>query len=190
MNAQSVATSGNKNMNNCIDLLNKLKKKHKEIAKKINTGKSVILKLANEIKKTYKNYLNIIFSEELPFESLSFKTNDNDIGYYGTLDLYINSNKLLFSSKNRMIKFCKDGTFIDGYSLFFKGILKTLSLTENEIIEIIKTLNFMLENKIMIFESLEKYISETLSNKITNYSKKINTLEENLNFIENIKHSF
>ena len=46
-----------------------------------------------------------------------------------------------------MIKFCKDGIFIDGYSLFFKGILKTLSLTENEIIEIIKTLNFMLENK-------------------------------------------
>lgn len=38
-------------MSNCIDLLNKLKKKHKEIAKKINTNKSVILKLANEVKK-------------------------------------------------------------------------------------------------------------------------------------------
>ena len=177
-------------MSNCIDLLNKLKKKHKEIAKKINTNKSVILKLANEIKKTYKNYLNIIFSEELPLKFLSFKTNDNDIGYYGTLDLYINSSKLLFSSKNRMIKFCKDGIFIDGYSLFFKGTLKTLSLTENEIIEIIKTLNFMLENKIMIFESLEKYISQSLNNKITNYSKEINTLEEKLNFIENIKNNF
>ena len=94
---------------------------------------------------------------------LNFKTNDNDIGYFGTLDLYINSNKILISSKDRMIKFCKDGIFIDGYSLFFKGILKTLSLTENEIIEIIKTLNFMLENKQMIFESLEKYISESLN---------------------------
>ena len=177
-------------MSNCIDLLNKLKKKHKEIAKKINTNKSVILKLANEVKKTYKNYLNIIFSEELPLKFLNFETNDKDIGYYGTLELYINSNKLLITTAKCTIKFCKDGIFIDGYSLFFKGILKTLSLTENEIIEIIKTLNFMLENKIMIFESLEKYISETLSNKITNYSKKINTLEENLNFIENIKHSF
>lgn len=48
----------------------------------------------------------------------------------------------------------------------------------------------MLENKQMIFESLEKYISESLNDKITNYSKKINTLEENLNFIENIKHNF
>ena len=182
--------SGNKNMSNCIDLLNNLKKKHKEIVKKINTDKSVILKLANEIKKTYKNYLNIIFSEELPLKFLNFKTNDNDIGYFGTLDLYINSNKILISSKDRMIKFCKDGIFIDGYSLFFKGILKTLSLTENEIIEIIKTLNFMLENKQMIFESLEKYISESLNDKITNYSKKINIMEENLKFIENIKHNF
>ena len=50
--------SGNKNMSNCIDLLNKLKKKHKEIARKINTDKSVILKLTNEIKKTYKNIKN------------------------------------------------------------------------------------------------------------------------------------
>lgn len=177
-------------MSNCIDLLNKLKKKHKEIAKKINTNKSVILKLANEVKKTYKNYLNIIFSEELPLQFFDFKTNDKDIGYCGTLELYINSNKLLITLTKHTIKFCKSGVFIvDGYSLFF-GTLKTLSLTENDIIEIIKTLNFMLENKLMIFESLEKYISETLSNKITNYSKKINTLEENLNFIENIKHNF
>lgn len=177
-------------MNNCIDLLNKLKKKHKEIAGKISTNKSVILKLVNEIKKTYKNYLNIIFSEELPLEFFSFKTNDKDIGYFGTLDLYINTNKLLIHLQEHTIKFCKDGVFIDGYSLFFKRTLKFLSLTENEIIEIIKTLNYMLENKLMIFESLEKYISETLNNKITNYSKKINTLEENLNFIENIKHNF
>ena len=87
-------------------------------------------------------------------------------------------------------KFCKDGIFIDGYSLFFKGTLKFLFLTENEIIEIIKTLNYMLENKLIVFTSLEKYISATLNNKITNYSKKINNLEENLNFIENIKHNF
>ena len=31
---------------------------------------------------------------------------------------------------------------------------------------------------------------DILNDKITNYSKKINTLEENLNFIENIKHNF
>lgn len=177
-------------MSNCIDLLNKLKKKYKEIAKKINTNKSVILKLANEVKKTYKNYLNIIFSEELPLKFFNFETNDKDIGYCGTLELYINSNKLLIKTTKRTIKFCKDGIFIDEYSLFFKGTLKFLFLTENEIIEIIKTLNYMLKNKLIVFESLEKYISAALNNKITNYSKKINNLEENLNFIENIKHNF
>ena len=189
MNVQNVIISGNKNMNNCIDLLNKLEKKHKEIAKKINTNKSIILKLANKIKKTYKNYLNIIFSEELPLQFFDFKTNDKDIGDCGTLNLCIKTNKFLISSARHMIRFCKYGVFID-IDGPFKGTLKTVSLSEDEIVKIIKTLNFMLENKLMIFESLEKYISETLSNKITNYSKKINTLEEKLNFIENIKNNF
>ena len=177
-------------MNKLFGLLTNLKKKNKEIKKEIYTNKNIILKLANKIKEVYKDCIYIIYSEELPLEYFRFKTNDNDIGYFGTLDLYINSNKILISSKDRMIKFCKDGIFIDGYSLFFKGIFKILSLTENKIIEIIKTLNFMLENKQMIFESLEKYISESLNDKITNYSKKINTMEENLKFIENIKHNF
>ena len=37
-------------MSNCIDLLNKLKKKHKEIAKKINTNWKEL------VKESYFNY--------------------------------------------------------------------------------------------------------------------------------------
>ena len=44
----------------------------------------------------------------------------------------------------------------------------------------------MLENKQIILESLEVYFSKTLNDKITTYSKEIDTLEEKLNFIKNI----
>ena len=70
--------------------------------------------------------------------------------------------------------------------LFFKNTLETLSLSENEIVKIIKTLNYMLENKQIILESLEVYFSKTLNDKITTCSKEIDTLEEKLNFIKNI----
>lgn len=38
-------------MSNCIDLLNKLKKKHKEIAKKINTNKKCYFKISQRSQK-------------------------------------------------------------------------------------------------------------------------------------------
>ena len=113
-------------------------------------------------------------------------TNDEDIGYCGTFELQIYAKKLLIISASHTIKFCKDGVFIDGHFLFFKNTLETLSLSEDEIIKIIKTLNYMLENKQIILESLEVYFSKALNDKITTCSKEIDTLEEKLNFIKNI----
>ena len=119
-------------------------------------------------------------------EYFRFETNNEDIGYCGTLELQIYAKKLLIISSRHTIKFCKDGVFIDGHFLFFKNTLETLSLSEDEIVKIIKTLNYMLENKQIILESLEVYFSKTLNDKITTCSKEIDTLEEKLNFIKNI----
>ena len=173
-------------MNKLFGLLKKLKKKNKEIKKEIYTNKNIILKLVNKIKEVYKDCIYIIYSEELPLEYFRFETNDEDIGYCGTLELQIYAKKLLIISARHTIKFCKDGVFIDGHFLFFKNTLETLSLSEDEIVKIIKTLNYMLENKQIILESLEVYFSKTLNDKITTYSKEIDTLEEKLNFIKNI----
>lgn len=179
-------------MNKCIDLLNELKisiKKREEIEEKIYTNKSIILKLADKIKEVYKDYINVISSEKLPLKYFEFKTNDEDIGFCGTLELEINAKKFLIHrigfKPQHTISFCKDGIFIDSCASCFRGALKTVSSVD-EITKIIKTLNYTLENKQMIFESLEEYISKILNDKITTCSKEINTMENNLNFIESI----
>lgn len=176
----------------CIDLLNELKisiKKREEIEERIYTNKSIILKLADKIKEVYKDYINVISSEKLPLKYFEFKTNDEDIGFCGTLELEISVKKFRIHrigfKPQHTISFCKDGIFIDDYFSCFKGALKTVSSVD-EITKIIKTLNYTLENKQMIFESLEEYISKILNDKITTCSKEINTMENNLNFIESI----
>lgn len=180
-------------MNKCIDLLNKLKtsiKKREKIKKEIDTNKIIILKLANKIKEEYKDYIDVISSEKLPLKYFEFETNDEYIGFCGTLELEICFKKFLIHRigfhPQHTISFCKDGIFIDGCASCFKGALKTIS-SANEIIQIIKTLNYTLENKQIIFESLEEFISKELNDDITTCSKKISILEEKLNFIKSIK---
>ena len=92
-------------MNKLFGLLKKLKKKNKEITKEIYTNKNIILKLANKIKEVYKDCIYIIYSEELPLEYFRFETNDEDIGYCGTLELQIYAKKLLIISARHTIKF-------------------------------------------------------------------------------------
>jgi len=183
-------------MSKCIDLLNKLTasiKKREKIKKEIHTkSKNIILKLINKVKKVYKDYIDIISSEMLPPSYLNFKTDDEDIGFCGTLELEIFMKKLVVGRvgflPQHTISFCKDCAFIDGYCYFGKkASIKIDSFSTNEITQIIKTLNYMLENKQIIFEGLEKYISEALNDKITVCSEKIDVLKNNLNFIESIK---
>ena len=173
-------------MNKCIDLLHKLIKKRKKIEEKIYANKSIILKLAKKIEEEYKDFIYIISSENIPLEYFSFKTNDDDVGFCGTLELVINDGKFKIDrigfNLQHKISFYKNDIFIDGYNSLSK-----INLSVAEIVKIIKTLNYMLENKQMIFKSLEDCILKILNDKITKCSEEINILEEKLNFIENIK---
>ena len=179
-------------MNKCIDLLHKLIKKRKKIEEKIYANKSIILKLAKKIQEEYKDFIYIISSEKILQKYFDFKTNDDDIGFCGTLELVINDESFIidrigFLSQHK-ISFYKNDIFINGYnSLSKKSLSKINCLSVTETVKIIKTLNYMLENKQMIFKSLEEYISKILDDKITKCSKEVNILEEKLNFIENIK---
>ena len=177
-------------MNKLFDLLNTLRKKHREIEEKVLSNKNMILELADEIKKVYKDYIYIISLEELPLKRFEFKTNDEDIGFCGKLELEIKTKEFLIHricfQPQHTISFCKDDIFFDNYILF-ESSLKSLS--KDEIVKIIKTLGYMLENKQIIFKNLEEYISKTLNDKITKCSEEINTMENNLYFIENIKNN-
>ena len=180
---------------NSTNLLNKLIasiKKREEIKEEIHTkSKSIILELINKIKEVYKDYLDIISSGMLSLSYINFKTGDEDIGFCGTLELTINMKKLIVDRigflPQHTISFCKDCAFIDGYC-YFKKItsIKIDSFSAKEIAKIIKTLNYMLENKQMIFESLEERISKELNYKITVCSEETDILENNLNFIKSI----
>lgn len=180
---------------NSTNLLNKLIasiKKREEIREEIHTkSKSIILELINKIKEVYKDYLDIISSGMLSLSYINFKTDDEDIGFCGTLELTINMKKLIVDRigflPQHTISFCKDGAFIDGYCYFGKKVsIKIDSFSAKEITQIIKTLNYMLENKQMIFESLEERISKELNYKITVCSEETDILENNLNFIKSI----
>lgn len=180
---------------NSTNLLNKLVasiKKCEEIKKEIHTkSESIILKLIERTKEVYKDYLDIISSGMLPLRYLNFKTDDEDIGFCGTLELDINMEKLVVNRigflPQHTISFCKDGAFIDGDCYFSTRASTNIdSFSVNEITQIIKTLNYMLENKQMIFEGLEEYISKELNYKITVCSEETDILENNLNFIKSI----
>jgi hypothetical protein len=180
---------------NSTNLLNKLIasiKKREEIKEEIHTkSERVILELINKIKEVYKDYLDIISSGMLPLRYLNFKTDDEDIGFCGTLELNINMKKLVVDRigflPQHTISFCKDGAFLDGYCYFGKKVsVKIDSFSAKEITQIIKTLNYMLENKQMIFEGLEECISKELNYKITVCSEETDILENNLNFIKSI----
>lgn len=180
---------------NSIKLLNKLIasiKKREEIKEEIHTkSKSIILELINKIKEVYKDYLDIISSGMLPLKYLNFKTDDEDVGFCGTLELEIHMKKLIVGRigflPQHTISFCKDGAFLDGYCYFGKkASINIDSFSAKEIAQIIKTLNYMLENKQMIFENLEECISKELNYKITVCSEETDILENNLNFIKSI----
>lgn len=180
---------------NSTNLLNKLIasiKKREEIKEEINTkSKSIIFKLINKVKEVYKDYIDIISSGMLPLKYLNFETDDEDVGFCKTLELEIYMKKLVvgrigFLPQHR-ISFCKDDAFIDGYCYFTKKASIFIdSFSAKEAAQIIKTLNYMLENKQKIFESLEKCISKELNYKITVCSEETDILENNLNFIKSI----
>ena len=151
----------------------------------------MIFKLINKIKEEYKDYTDIISSGMIPLNYFNFKTDDEDVGFCGTLELEINMKKLVVGRigflPQHTISFYKDGAFLDGYCYFGKKASIFIdSFSAKETAQIIKTLNYMLENKQIIFESLEECISKELNNKITVCSEETDILENNLNFIKSI----
>ena len=132
---------------NSTNLLNKLIasiKKREEIREEIHTkSESIILKLINKVKEVYKDYLDIISSGMLPLKYFNFKTDDEDVGFCGTLELEINMKKLVVGRigflPQHTISFCKDCAFLDEYCYFGKkASIKIDSFSAKEIAQIIK----------------------------------------------------